>query len=74
MHDPVSRLVYELSRLPGIGEKSATRLAYHILKQDVAYTRSLAEALLAAKEQIQLCPECFTFTDIAPCRICSSLP
>jgi recombination protein RecR len=48
-HDPVSKLIFELSKLPGIGEKTATRLAYHILKQDESYSRNLAEALLNAK-------------------------
>lgn len=70
--DPVSRLIFELSKLPGIGEKTATRLAYHILKQDEAYARSLAEALLGAKQKVMLCSRCFTFTDAALCRICSN--
>jgi recombination protein RecR len=70
-HDPVSKLIFELSKLPGIGEKTATRLAYHILKQDMSYSQSLAEALLHAKEKIGLCEKCFTFTDVSPCRICS---
>ena len=72
MHDPVSKLIYELSKLPGIGEKSATRLTYHILKQDISYARSLSEALLAAKQKIGLCHECFTFTDQSVCNICSN--
>jgi recombination protein RecR len=70
--DPVSRLVHELSKLPGIGEKTATRLAYFILKQDEAYARSLSEAVLNAKQRIGLCGTCFTFTDQDPCRICAS--
>jgi len=70
-HDPVSKLIFELSKLPGIGEKTATRLAYHILKQDVSYSQALAEALLHAKAKIGLCEKCFTFTDISPCRICA---
>ena len=45
MTDPVSKLIFELSKLPGIGEKTATRLAYFILKQDIAYSRSLSEAI-----------------------------
>ncbi len=70
--DPVSKLIYELSKLPGIGEKTATRLAYYILKQDEAYSKNLAEALLNAKQKIILCGKCFTFTDTDPCRICSA--
>ncbi len=70
--DPVSRLVFELSKLPGIGEKTATRLAYFVLKQDISFARGLSEALMAAKEKIGLCSECATFTDQETCRICAS--
>lgn len=70
--DPVAKLVFELSKLPGIGEKTATRLAYYILKQDDAYARSLSQAVIQAKEKITLCNSCFTFTDTDPCRICAS--
>lgn len=69
--DSVSRLIFELSKLPGIGEKTATRLAYFILKQDSMYAKSLADALLAAKSKTGLCSRCFTFTDSDPCRLCS---
>lgn len=71
--DPVSRLIFELSKLPGIGEKTATRLAYFILKQDASYAASLAESLVAAKQKVGLCSTCFTFTDSNPCRICSDV-
>lgn len=70
--DPVAKLIFELSKLPGIGEKTATRLAYFILKQDENYTKALAEALLNAKRKIILCSKCYTFTDINPCRICTN--
>lgn len=70
--DPVSKLIFELSKLPGIGEKTATRLAYHVLKQDVGYAQSLSQALLNAKQKIGLCSSCFTFTEINPCRTCSN--
>ncbi|OFZ81609.1 MAG: recombination protein RecR [Bdellovibrionales bacterium RIFOXYD1_FULL_53_11] len=70
-HDPVSKLVYELSRLPGIGEKTATRLAYHILRQDEYYSRDLAAAITGAKMKTGLCKTCFTFTDSDQCRICA---
>lgn len=70
--DPVARLVFQLSKLPGIGEKTATRLAYYILKQDAAYARALAECLISAKEKIGLCASCFTFTDMEICRICTN--
>ena len=71
--DPVARLIFELSKLPGIGEKTATRLAYFILKQDVQFAQSLSEALLDAKSRIGLCESCFTFTDVSPCRLCSDV-
>jgi len=71
--DAVSRLIYELSKLPGIGEKTATRLAYFILKQDESYTSSLAEALLFAKQKTKLCSNCMTFTDLEICVLCSDL-
>jgi recombination protein RecR len=70
--DPVAKLIYELSKLPGIGEKTATRLAYFILKQDPEYARSLSEAIVYAKQKIGLCGSCFTFSDRDPCRICSN--
>lgn len=70
-HDPVSRLIFELSKLPGIGEKTATRLTYFILKQDESYTSTLANAILQAKSKICLCQHCFTFTEHSPCPLCS---
>ncbi|OFZ18794.1 MAG: recombination protein RecR [Bdellovibrionales bacterium GWB1_55_8] len=69
--DAVSKLVFELSKLPGIGEKTATRLAYYILKQDRSYSEALSEAILKAKLTIGLCSRCFTFTELSVCRICS---
>lgn len=73
LKDPVARLIFELSKLPGIGEKTATRLAYYILKQDSQYSQSLADALVGAKLKTQLCESCFTFTAETPCTICSNL-
>ena len=71
LRDPVSTLIFELSKLPGIGEKTATRLSYFVLKQDGNYAQALAQAILNAKQNTQLCQYCFTFTDINPCRICA---
>jgi recombination protein RecR len=71
-HDSVSKLIFELSKLPGIGGKTATRLTHFILKQDIGYARSLAESILNAKHKTTLCSQCFTFTDIDPCKICSN--
>jgi recombination protein RecR len=69
--DSVSKLVLELAKLPGVGEKTATRLAYHILRQPAEYSQNLAHALLNAKEKTGLCPTCMAFSDQQPCRICA---
>lgn len=71
-HDPISKLIFELAKLPGIGEKTATRLSYFILKQEEGFVRSLADSLLNAKQKTGLCRQCFTFTDTDPCKICSN--
>lgn len=70
--DALTRLVHELSRLPGIGEKSATRLAFHLLNSDIEKIKRLTEALLEAKEKIKLCSTCFTYTEEEECEICSN--
>jgi recombination protein RecR len=69
---PLARLVEQFRRLPGIGPKSATRLAYHVLAMDRAQSRDLAEAIIEAKEKIGYCSVCFNLTDCDPCQICSS--
>jgi len=69
----VNQLIFQLSKLPGVGEKTATRFAYHILRQDKQYSESLAAALLNCKNNIQLCSTCFTFTEINPCQICRQI-
>jgi recombination protein RecR len=68
--EPIARLVEELNKLPGIGPKSAQRLAYHILRSPDEEARALAEAILTLKEKIKLCSLCFNNTDCDPCRIC----
>jgi recombination protein RecR len=68
----VQRLVQEFSRLPGIGPKSAQRLAYHLLRAPEEQSRLLAEALLSLKEETRLCSVCFNVTDADPCLICQS--
>jgi recombination protein RecR len=70
--DPVAKLIYEFSKLPGIGEKSATRLAYFILKQNEDVAQGLAQALIEAKQKVGLCKSCFTFTDSDQCPICEN--
>jgi recombination protein RecR len=71
-HDPVTKLIFELSKLPGIGEKTAARLSYFILKQDESYAHSLAAAVMNAKQNTRLCDRCFTFTNGDICKICLS--
>ena len=70
--DALTQLVHELSKLPGIGEKSATRLAYHLLNADSERVKRLTDALLAAKEKIHLCNQCFTYTEADLCEICAN--
>lgn len=69
--DPIARLVKELARLPGIGEKTAQRLAFHVLKAGPGYAAGLAEAVLAVVRDVRLCTGCQTLTDRDPCPICS---
>jgi recombination protein RecR len=69
--DLISRLVQQLARLPGIGEKTATRLAMHLIRAPKAQVRELAAALVDATEKIGLCSVCMTLTEIDPCRLCS---
>jgi len=68
--EPISRLIEELNKLPGIGPKSAKRLAYHLLRSSDEEAKALAEAILTLKEKIKLCSVCFDSTDCDPCRIC----
>jgi recombination protein RecR len=64
------RLVERLSRLPGIGEKSATRLAFFLLRADAEYARELAQAIAELKLEIRLCSRCLAFTQQDPCALC----
>jgi recombination protein RecR len=68
---PVARLINELARLPGIGPKTASRLAYHMLRASRDEAVSLAEAILDVKERVRLCSICFNTTEADPCNICS---
>ena len=67
---PVQRLVTELSKLPGIGNRTAQRLAFHILRASAEDALALAEAIREVKEKIGLCEVCFNLTDEPRCRIC----
>ena len=68
--EPIVKLTTQLARLPGIGQKTAQRLAYHILDVPPAQAKELAEAIVNAREQIHPCPICGTYTDVSPCAIC----
>ncbi len=68
--DPIARLVKELAKLPGIGEKTAQRLAFHILKAGPAYAGDLAAAIAGVVRDVSLCSTCQTLTDQDPCPIC----
>ena len=67
----ISKLIQELSTLPGIGTKSAQRLAFHILNMPKEQVEELSSAILDAKQNVRYCKECFTLTDEEICPICS---
>lgn len=71
MSDPIRRLVQQLSRLPGIGEKSATRLAFHLIRGNRQQIQELAQALLDVTDKIRLCSVCMTMTEADPCSMCT---
>ena len=68
--NPLDRLVHELSKLPGVGERTATRLAFHILRQPKEYALGLAQALTDVKKKVRLCSECMNLTESDPCATC----
>jgi len=69
--EPIERLINELAKLPGVGRKTAARLAYFILRIPKGDAQNLARAIIDVKERIQLCSVCFNLTDRDPCRICN---
>jgi len=68
--EALEKLVEQFTRLPGIGQKSATRMALFVLRDSTDLAERLARSLLEVKEQIRFCSICFNFTDHDPCRIC----
>lgn len=70
--EQVNRLVEELGRLPGIGSKSAQRLAYHIINMPADQVKALSNSIMTAKENVRYCKECYTLTDKEVCPICVS--
>jgi recombination protein RecR len=71
MIKPISNVYDQLRRLPGLGSKTALRLAYHVIDMDAADVERMAATLIAAKQQIHLCKRCFNFTDRELCEICT---
>ena len=68
---PLARLIEEFYKLPGIGPKSAQRLAYYLLRMPAGEARSLAEAIIEVKERVTFCSICQNVTEADPCRVCS---
>jgi recombination protein RecR len=69
---PVAKLIEEFNKLPGIGPKSAQRLAYHVLRAPREEAEALAQAILDVKDRISFCSVCQNLTDVDPCAICAS--
>ncbi len=70
--EPIERLIDELKRLPGIGQKTAQRLAFHLLRADAEHVFGLAQAIRDAKEKLRFCSVCNNITDADPCLYCTS--
>ncbi|HYX90400.1 MAG TPA: recombination mediator RecR [Myxococcaceae bacterium] len=68
--DPLNRLVAQLAKLPGVGEKTAQRLAFHILRAPPDYARELSAAIQEVVEKVRLCAQCFSLTDQERCGFC----
>src|SRR5690554_2090487 len=67
---PISRLIEEFSKLPGVGNKTAQRLAFYILNMPKENAYNLSQAIIEAKEKIKNCSICYNITDTDPCAIC----
>jgi len=70
--EPVAKLIDEFKRLPGVGQKSAQRLAFHVMRRPDAEVRSFVNALLEVKEKIIFCSVCNNLTDVNPCLYCAN--
>ena len=68
--DPLNRLVAQLAKLPGVGEKTAQRLAFHILRAPPDYARELSAAIQEVVDKVRLCAQCFSLTDQERCAFC----
>ncbi|MBE7014080.1 MAG: recombination protein RecR [Ruminococcaceae bacterium] len=67
---PLAKLIDEFNKLPGVGKKSAQRLAFYILSKDYSYVKNFSDALLCVKEKVNFCEKCFNVTDKTICDIC----
>ena len=70
--EPISRLIEEFSKLPGIGKKTAQRLAFHVINMNNNDVEALSKAILDAKKEIKYCSICCNITDKDPCSMCSN--
>ena len=68
--DPIARLIEEFHKLPGIGPKTAQRLAYYLIRMPSERAHELADAIVAVKDRVAMCSRCFNLTDTDPCVIC----
>ena len=69
--EPINRLIKEFTRLPGVGEKTASRFTFYVLNAHKEYAETLAKSLIDIKDKILLCSRCFSLSDRNPCQICS---
>ena len=69
--DPIAKLIEEFHKLPGIGPKTAQRLAYYLIRMPDENAHQLADAIVAVKDRVAMCSRCFNLTDTDPCDICS---
>jgi recombination protein RecR len=69
----LEKLVHELSKLPGVGPKTAQRLAYYILRSPTEYSHQLADSLIRVQSEVHTCPNCFNYTDADICRYCQDV-
>ncbi|HKI68951.1 MAG TPA: recombination protein RecR, partial [Verrucomicrobiae bacterium] len=69
--ESISKLIAALNKLPGIGPRSAERLALHLVQTETSVVEQLADAMLHAREKIQFCSTCGALTEKSPCSICS---
>lgn len=69
---PISRLIEEFSKLPGVGRKTAQRLAFHVINMNINDVEALSKAIVEAKKEVKYCSICYNITDKDPCSMCSN--